>query len=183
MLIFSDFDRSRVFRPRLLIRGAPGLGQQYLSGALLSHFEGLHVQSFDLPTLLSDSTRVSIRILAATELTLIRKTSQSPEAGVVQLFSEVRKHKPSVIYIPNVDSWYDTVGSTVISTFTGLLRTLPPTDPVLLLGVLESEPDYVNKHMLRDLFGFSKKNQFELKRPHDVSLLKLVWRVVIRKRN
>lgn len=35
------------------------MGQQYLAGALLNHFEGLHVQSFDLPTLLSDSTRVS----------------------------------------------------------------------------------------------------------------------------
>jgi len=97
--------------------------------------------------------------------------SQSPEAAVVQLFSEVRKHKPSVIYIPNVDSWYSTVGGTVISTFIGLLRTLAPTDPVLLLGVLESEPEHVNKTMLRDLFGFSKKNQFELARPQEVSVL------------
>jgi len=54
----SEFELSRVFRPRLLIRGAPGMGQQYLAAALLNHFEGLHVQSFDLPTLLSDSTRV-----------------------------------------------------------------------------------------------------------------------------
>ena len=36
------------------------MGQQYLAGALLNHFEGLHVQSFDLPTLWSDSARVSI---------------------------------------------------------------------------------------------------------------------------
>jgi len=35
------------------------MGQQYLAGAILSHFENVHVQSFDLPTLLSDSTRVS----------------------------------------------------------------------------------------------------------------------------
>ena len=35
------------------------MGQQYLAAALLNHFEGLHVQSFDLPTLLGDSTRVS----------------------------------------------------------------------------------------------------------------------------
>ena len=103
------------------------------------------------------------------DLLLIRNQLQSPEAAVVQLFSEVRKHKPSVIYIPNVDSWYDTVGSTVVSTFTGLLRALPPTDPVLLLGVVESEPRHLNRNMLRDLFGFSKKNQFELARPSDVS--------------
>ena len=36
------------------------MGQQYLAGALLNHFEGLHVQAFDLPTLLSDSTRVRV---------------------------------------------------------------------------------------------------------------------------
>lgn len=78
-----------------------------------------------------------------------------------------------MIYIPNVDNWYNTVGSTVISTFTGLLRSLPPTEPILLLGLLESEPEQVNKSMLRDLFGYSKKNQFELTLPKDVSLLKI----------
>ncbi|KAI9798336.1 MAG: hypothetical protein M1825_005385 [Sarcosagium campestre] len=142
----QDFETSRVFRPRLLIRGTPGMGQQYLAGALLNHFEGLHVQSFDLPVLLSDSTR-------------------SMEAAVVQLFAEVRRHKPSVIYIPNVDSWYRSVGSTVISTFLGLLRGLAPTEPVLLLAVLENEPDEMEKTMLRDLFGYSRRNQFELERP------------------
>lgn len=76
-----------------------------------------------------------------------------------------------MIYIPNVDNWYNTVGTTVISTFTGLLRSLPPTEPILVLGVLESEPDHVNKNMLRDLFGYSKKNQFELTLPQDVSPL------------
>lgn len=54
-----DFESSRVFRPRLLIRGVEGMGQQYLGAALLSKFEGLHVQNFDLATLLKDSTRVS----------------------------------------------------------------------------------------------------------------------------
>lgn len=55
-----EFETARVFRPRLLIRGLQGMGQQYISAALLSKFEGLHVQSFDLPTLLKDSTRVSL---------------------------------------------------------------------------------------------------------------------------
>lgn len=122
------------------------MGQQYLAAALLNHFEGLHVQAFDLPTLLSDSSR-------------------SSEAAVIQLFTEVRRHKPSVIYIPNVDIWYRTIGDAVISTFLGLLRTLAPTDPVLLLGVLESEDQYVDPQMIKDLFGFSRKNQFEIRRP------------------
>lgn len=56
----QEFEKSRVFRPRLLIGGEPGMGQTYLGGAILNHFEGLHVQSFDLPTMYSDSARVSI---------------------------------------------------------------------------------------------------------------------------
>jgi len=147
-----EFERSRVFRPRLLIRGAPGMGQQYLGGAILNHFEGLHVQSFDLPTLFSDSAR-------------------SLEAAVVQLFTEVRRHKPSVIYIPSVDIWYKSVGETAISTFLGLLRSLSPTDPVLLLGVLENDEAEVDPLMVKRLFGFSKQNQFEISKPNMVFIL------------
>lgn len=55
----QEFEKSRVFRPRLLICGEPGMGQAYLGSALLNHFEGIHVQNFDLPTIYSDSTRVS----------------------------------------------------------------------------------------------------------------------------
>ncbi|EZF35641.1 Tat-binding homolog [Trichophyton mentagrophytes] len=143
----EEFDRSRVFRPRLLIRGEYGMGQQYITSALLNHFEGIHVQSFDLPTLLSDSTR-------------------SPEAVVVQLFAEVKRNKPSVICIPNIRSWYETLGNAVISTFMGLLRSIPPTDPVLLLGILEGESEYeANSDIVRSLFGFSKKNQYFLSYP------------------
>lgn len=89
---------------------------------------------------------------------------------MVQLFTEVRRHKPSVIYIPSVDVWYRTVGHAVISTFVGLLRTLPPTDPVLLLGILESEEHDVDLQMVKDLFGFSRKNQFEISKPERVSI-------------
>lgn len=144
--MIQEFDQSRVFRPRLLLRGVHGMGQQYLASALLHHFEGLHVQAFDLPTLLSDSTR-------------------SPEATVIQLFSEVKRHKPSVIYIPNIQTWYETVGPAVISTFLGLLRSVPPTDPVLLLGVLEAAGEEMDPGLLKNLFGFSKKNLYDLQAP------------------
>ncbi|PGG99412.1 hypothetical protein AJ79_08528 [Helicocarpus griseus UAMH5409] len=145
----QEFETSRVFRPRLLIQGNPGMGQHHLAAALLNHFEGLHVQAFDLPTLISDSTR-------------------SPEASVVQLFTEVKRHKPSVIYIPNVQSWYETVGQTVISTFLGLLRSLPPMDPVLLLGVLENDNENTDTAMIRNFFGYSKKNRFNLHPPESM---------------
>jgi hypothetical protein len=55
----SEFDQARVFRPRLLIRGLQGMGQQYISEAILHKLEGLFVQSFDLGTLMEEPGRVS----------------------------------------------------------------------------------------------------------------------------
>ena len=52
------FESSRIFRPRLLIKGQQGMGQSYLGGAVLSKLEGLHVQNMGLSTLMSDTTRV-----------------------------------------------------------------------------------------------------------------------------
>ncbi|OAG40399.1 hypothetical protein AYO21_05299 [Fonsecaea monophora] len=143
----QTFETTRVFRPRLLIHGKLGMGQQYVASALLNHFEGLHVQAFDIPTLFSD-------------------TASSPEATVIRLFSEIKMHKPSVIYIPNVQEWYNTVGQAVISTFVGLLRSIKPTDPVLLLGFAEGDYDDMDDNMRREFFGYSKKNQFQLREPN-----------------
>ena len=140
------FETSRVFRPRLLIHGRLGMGQQYLSSAILNHFEGFHVQSFDLPTLLSDTTA-------------------SPESTVIRLFSEVKQHKPSVIYLPNIQDWYATVGQTVTTTFINLLRQLKAADQVLVLGVSESDDQNVDQSMRRELFPYTKKNLYQLQQP------------------
>ena len=48
----------RVFRPRVLIHGPSGMGQNYIATAALHHLEGFSVQNLDLGTLLGDSTRV-----------------------------------------------------------------------------------------------------------------------------
>ncbi|KAF2756365.1 AAA-domain-containing protein [Pseudovirgaria hyperparasitica] len=150
----TEFQRARVFRPRLLVRGLGGMGQQYLSSALLNKLEGVFVQSFDLATLLEDSSR-------------------SPEAAVAQLFKEVKRHKPSVIYIPHVDIWYDSLPPAALSIFKSLLQSLRPDDSVLLLGMLEDPEAGHDKasearkaHMVKDLFGYSRRNQYELTRPN-----------------
>lgn len=144
-----NFESSRIFRPRLLINGLLGMGQQYLGAALLNKIEGLHVQSFDLPTILEDPAR-------------------TPEAAVTQLFTEVRRHKPSVIYIPHVDVWYQTLPGPAIKTFKLLLRSIGANEPILLLGVMEqaNEKDRPDPQMMMDLFSFSKNNIFELSRPN-----------------
>ena len=48
----------RVYRPRMVVHGAVGMGQRYIGAAILQHLEGYHVQSLELGTLLGDSTRV-----------------------------------------------------------------------------------------------------------------------------
>lgn len=99
--------------------------------------------------------------------------SQSPEAAVIQLFEEVKRHKPSVIFIPNVDIWYQTLQESVIRTFVGLLRSLPPSEPVLVMGMVEEEVagDPLDPKMMRELFGSSSKNTFCLGHPHEVITL------------
>jgi SpoVK/Ycf46/Vps4 family AAA+-type ATPase len=53
-------DTLRVYRPRMILHGPAGLGQNYVGAAALHHLEGYHIQSFELGTLLNDSTRVRV---------------------------------------------------------------------------------------------------------------------------
>ncbi|KAH6654099.1 hypothetical protein BKA67DRAFT_658425 [Truncatella angustata] len=141
----EEFERSRVFRPRLLVCGLPGMGHTYLAAAVLHYLEGVHVQNFDLPTILGDP--------------------RSAEQVMVGLFNEVRRHKPSVIFIPNVDTWYTTLEGPALTAFLSMLRSIPPTDPILVLGTAEVESHHLSSDLKRDLFGFSKKNSIEIAQP------------------
>jgi len=55
----------RVYRPRMIIHGPIGMGQGYIGAAILHRVEGYHVQSLELGTLMSDSTRVCFVITLA----------------------------------------------------------------------------------------------------------------------
>ena len=93
------------------------------------------------------------------------------EQVIVGLFTEVRRHKPSVIYIPNIDAWYATLSGTIaLITFRTMLRSIPPTDPVLLLATAECEKAELPDGMFRDFFGYSRKNRMEIKGPERVSI-------------
>ncbi|KAJ5082025.1 hypothetical protein N7532_011068 [Penicillium argentinense] len=144
--MMEEFDRARVFRPRFLVRGARGMGQGHLTAAILHQFEGLNVQSFDLPTLLGDPFG-------------------SPAATISHLFTEAKRNKPSVIIIPDINSWAENLPPSAISMLAQLMRQLPPSDPILLLGVLESTEEDVDNAILKELFGSSKKNVIYLTEP------------------
>lgn len=55
------------------------------------------------------------------------------------------------------------MGLQVIHTFVGLLRSLPPSDPIMLVATAESPIANLDPKMLNDFFGFSKINRYELK--------------------
>jgi hypothetical protein len=56
--MLQEFDRARVYRPRLLLGGKAGMGQEYIASAVLHQLEGVHVQNMDLANVMGDG-RVS----------------------------------------------------------------------------------------------------------------------------
>ncbi|XP_028294989.1 ATPase family AAA domain-containing protein 2B isoform X2 [Gouania willdenowi] len=116
----SALRQPTAYRPRLLLAGAPGSGQSsHLAPALLHHLDKLPVHRLDLPTLYSNSAK-------------------TPEESCAQVFREARRSAPSVVYIPHISEWWDTVSDTVKSTFLTLLQDLPSFCPVLILATAET---------------------------------------------
>ena len=111
-----------IHRPRLLLCGKGTLGQPVIAAAMLQRLEGFHVQPFDLAKLLMDP-------------------STTPEAACVQYFHEVRRHKPAILYIPDLPDWWTSISESMRATFTQLLHGLPAADPILLLATSQVEWD------------------------------------------
>jgi len=88
----------------------------------------------------------------------------------VQLFVEVKRHKPSVIYLPNMDLWFRTISDAARETFMTLIRGISPSDPILLLGLVEAPLSQLDPD-LRALFGYSLQNRVELTSPSAVSIV------------
>jgi len=86
------------------------------------------------------------------------------EAAIVQLFVEAKRHQPSVIYIPSLIGWCAAVSETSRSTVRAMLDTLAPTDPILLLAMVDGQfADLPGD--VRAWFGPTKDNRVVLVRP------------------
>ncbi|KAI0002912.1 hypothetical protein BJV74DRAFT_557600 [Russula compacta] len=144
-LMLQSMETLRVYRPRIVVHGPVGMGQNYIGTAALHHLEGYHVQNLDLGTLLSDSTRTS-------------------EAAIVQLFVEAKRHQPSIIYIPSLLGWCSAVSETCRSTVHAMLGTLAPTDPILLLAVVDGSFMSLPRDV-RAWFGPTRETRLEVARP------------------
>uniref|UniRef100_A0A8C7HU71 ATPase family AAA domain-containing protein 2 n=1 Tax=Oncorhynchus kisutch TaxID=8019 RepID=A0A8C7HU71_ONCKI len=118
---FLHFSRSVLnqptsYRPRLLLAGRPGSGQSsHLAPAVLHALEKFTVYTLDMAVLFGVSTT-------------------SPEEACAQMFCEAKRTSPSILYIPHIQRWWDTVGSALRATFLSLLQDIPSFSPILLLA-------------------------------------------------
>ncbi|GEQ71498.1 hypothetical protein JCM33374_g5182 [Metschnikowia sp. JCM 33374] len=141
-----NLENSRVCKPHLLVCGERGSGQQYLGSAVLNLLEGFQVQNLDLATIFSDVTR-------------------TPESCIVQAFTEARRHQPSIIFIANIDTWFDVMPHSAKATLAGLLRNLRSNEKILLLGIAEKHHQELDLEM-KTALGFSNgMNNVELYNP------------------
>uniref|UniRef100_A0A8C9RBD7 ATPase family AAA domain-containing protein 2 n=1 Tax=Scleropages formosus TaxID=113540 RepID=A0A8C9RBD7_SCLFO len=142
---FLNFNRSALhqptsYRPRLLLVGRPGSGQNsHLAPAVLHALEKFTVYTLDMAVLFGVS-------------------STSPEEACAQIFCEAKRTSPSVLYIPYIHQWWETVSSAVKATFLSLLQDIPSFAPILLLATCR----YLLPH---DLFRAEYGEVFHISRP------------------
>uniref|UniRef100_A0A8D0G8R7 ATPase family AAA domain-containing protein 2 n=1 Tax=Sphenodon punctatus TaxID=8508 RepID=A0A8D0G8R7_SPHPU len=132
----SAYHEPTSYRPRLLISGEPGFGQSsHLAPAVIHALEKFAVYTLDLSVLFGVSTT-------------------SPEETCAQLIREAKRTAPSILYIPHVHVWWETVGFTLKTTFTTLLQNIPSFAPVLLLATSDVHhaalPEEVQELFLSD---------------------------------
>ncbi|XP_073488315.1 ATPase family AAA domain-containing protein 2 [Aquarana catesbeiana] len=134
------------YRPRFLICGKPGLGQgTHLAPALIHTLEKFTVYTLDLAVLFGVSVT-------------------SPEETCAQLFREARRTVPSILYIPHIHLWWETVGITLKATFLTLIRSIPSFSPILLLATSDMEYGDLDSE-LQDLFLDDYKEVFNVELP------------------
>ncbi|XP_044214313.1 ATPase family AAA domain-containing protein 2-like isoform X2 [Thunnus albacares] len=104
------------YRPRMLLEGRPGSGQSsHLAPAVLHTLEKFTVYTLDMAVLFGAS-------------------ATAPEETCAQIFVEAKRTSPSILYIPHIGQWWETVGPALRATFLSLLSSIPAFAPILLLA-------------------------------------------------
>ncbi|XP_039235783.1 ATPase family AAA domain-containing protein 2-like isoform X2 [Pipra filicauda] len=137
-------DQPTSYRPRFLLVEEPGSGQAFdLAAAVMHTLENFPIYTLDTPTLF---------------------VSTSPDETCIQLMREAQRTAPSIIYIPQIPSWWVTVGPTLKSVFTTLLQNIPRFTPVLLLAT--SDVQYRDlPEEIKALFNNEYEEVFKVPRP------------------
>lgn len=68
---------------------------------------------------------------------LYQESGRSAEEACIQVFNEARRNIPSIIYIPNLDKWWQLVTETVRVILVSQMSQLHPNTPILLLATAD----------------------------------------------
>lgn len=66
-----------------------------------------------------------------------------------------------------MDLWFRTISDAARDTFMTLIRGITPSDPILLLGLVESPLPQLDLD-LKSIFGYSLQNRVEVASPQKV---------------
>eukprot|EP00941_MAST-03F_sp_MAST-3F-sp1_P000884 g884.t1 len=108
-----------IFRPRLLIHGEEGNGQNEIAMALLDDMtDRVQIYQLSLHSLLNDT-----------------KNSSGLIESCLRLLTEAERNAPSVIYLPRIEAWCSSPwGVQLFITLENWLNDIPSSLPVLLLA-------------------------------------------------
>uniref|UniRef100_A0A673A2D9 ATPase family AAA domain-containing protein 2 n=1 Tax=Sphaeramia orbicularis TaxID=375764 RepID=A0A673A2D9_9TELE len=123
------------YRPRLLLQGRPGSGQSsHLAPAVLHALEKFTVYTLDMAVLFGVS-------------------ATTPEETCAQVFVEAKRTSPSVLYVPHIGQWWETVGPALRATFLSLLSSIPAFAPILLLATCNLHYEQLSVELFRVEYG------------------------------
>ncbi|XP_071042928.1 ATPase family AAA domain-containing protein 2 isoform X4 [Parasteatoda tepidariorum] len=132
-------------RPYFLISGKEGQGQGSLAPAVLHLLENVTVHRLDIPALYAVTTR-------------------APEEACAQIFHEAQRNVPSVIFLPHIGYWWETLSETVRATFLSLLQDLDPSLPLMLFAT--SDVTYYQLPIkIQEIFSASTEQVFSMRTP------------------
>ncbi|XP_019112381.2 ATPase family AAA domain-containing protein 2 isoform X2 [Larimichthys crocea] len=134
------------YRPRLLLEGRSGSGQSsHLAPAVLHALEKFTVYTLDMAVLFGAS-------------------ATAPEEACAQIFVEAKRTSPSILYIPHIGQWWETVGPALRATFLSLLSSIPAFAPILLLATCSLRYDQLSMEV-QELFRVEYGEVFHMRVP------------------
>lgn len=134
------------YRPRLLLEGRAGSGQSsHLAPAVLHTLEKFTVYTLDMAVLFGTS-------------------ATAPEETCAQIFVEAKRTSPSIIYIPSIGQWWETVGPALRATFLSLLSSIPAFAPIFLLATCSFEYRDLSAEV-QELFQAAHGEVFNIRPP------------------
>ncbi|XP_070690704.1 ATPase family AAA domain-containing protein 2-like [Pempheris klunzingeri] len=142
----SVLSQPTAYRPRLLLEGRPGSGQSsHLAPAVLHALEKFTVYTLDMAVLFGAS-------------------ATAPEEACAQIFVEAKRTSPSILYIPHIGQWWETVGPALRATFLSLLSSIPAFAPILLVATCSLRYDQLSMEVQK-LFRMEYGEVFHIQVP------------------